>query len=560
MPRVLISAGHTVMDPGAIYGDLREADLTRKIAPMVLNALAGAGLEMQAVPLDLALPDRIQWINGTGYSAELGDILVEIHVNDADGTKRGLEIWYEGGGNNESEKIGAVIADSVISEHGLASQGVRSEQDHDLGSLRFLNATLPHASIVEVLFIDNQEDVLILRDDNRLQAIAQSIAKGIARYCGKNLDGSNLAPDQAPNFNDLIAKYSIKPSGKPKSPFGGFGFGPFDDDLDSLLGDDLLLPNATQDANAAASNLQPNQAAAQSFGAQAAPQATQNAAFPSNSAPTPIPTFGSSSTPNPANSFGNSGATNQTSNTTSLTTNNNSPISSNPAPAASAPFGSNQPTNPSANPVPTFGGAATNNFGGSNASAFGSPTPAPAFGGGASNAFGAAGATGLGASTFMDREKRKEMIENTYLKVLGIKPEDKDLNLHLNKGISEAELTQKLIDSEQHTTIVKSKEELDKIKKDHEAMSGKMVKLQTTVRDMQEMIAQLNRLLIHKNQAIQNMEKTFSEAKGLPSSVYQKMEDDKKASLPANQNKLNGVKLNPSVSDGVKRRFAKRFS
>lgn len=548
MPRVLISAGHTVMDPGAIYGDLREADLTRKIAPMVLNALSKADIEMQAVPLDLALPDRIQWINSTGYSAELGDILVEIHVNDADGSKRGIEIWYEGAGNNESEKIGAVIADSVISEQGFTSQGVRSEQDHDLGSLRFLNATLPHASIVEVLFIDNQEDILILKDDNRLQAIAQSIAKGIAKYCGKNLDGTNLAADQLPNFADLIAKYSIKPSGKPKSPFGGFGFGPFDDNLDSLLGDDLLMPNSANNSvpnnvNSSA-DLQPaanstnTQAGNTSVSATASlgagivngannalnPAANNIASTSVPAATTPVAASGAAPAPTPIPTFG---AANQ----------NASPNSSN----AASPFASS-------NPVPSFGGA--NNAFGSNNNAFGNT----------GSTFGAPPASGLGASTFMDREKRKEMIENTYLKVLGVKPEDKDLNLHLNKGISEAELTQKLIDSEQHTTIVKSKEELDKIKKEHEAMSAKMVKLQTTVKDMQEMIAQLNRLLVHKNQAIQNMEKTFSEAKGLPSSVYTKMEADKKASVPANQNKLNSVKLNPSVGDGVKRRFAKRFS
>ena len=55
MPRALISAGHTVMDPGQIFGDLREADLTRKIAPKVIPHLQAAGVEVQGVPLDLSL-------------------------------------------------------------------------------------------------------------------------------------------------------------------------------------------------------------------------------------------------------------------------------------------------------------------------------------------------------------------------------------------------------------------------------------------------------------------------------------------------------------------------
>lgn len=486
MPRVLISAGHTMMDPGAIYGDLREADLTRKIAPMVLDALSQSGLEIRPVPLDLPLPDRIQWINDSGFNAQTGDILVEIHINDADGNKRGLEIWYEGIGNNESEKLGVAMADSVVTEQGFFSNGVRSEQDHDLGSLRFLNATLPHASIVEVLFIDNAEDIQILKDDNRLRSIAQSLAKGIAKYCGKNLNGTDLAETEKPNFTDLVAKYSIKPSGKKKQPFGGFGMDPFNDDLDDLMPATPLTPTP--------------EATLPQFDTMASPQVIPNN-LPGSSATNSVnlnPTQQPAAQVSPAvNSF------------SSVPVQNSQPAVSN---------------------TPTFPTSAM--------------TPPP----------------GLGASTFMDREKRKKMIEDTYEKVIGVKPEDKDLNTYLNKGVSEAELLQKLVESEQHAGLIKAKTELEQIKKEQDSAQGKLTKLQATVRDMQEMIAQLNRLLVHKNQAIQEMEKTFSENKGLPSQVYQKLQEQKKDSLPANQNSANGVKLNPSVGDNVKRRFAKRFS
>lgn len=458
MPRVLISAGHTMMDPGAIFGDLREADLTRKIAPLVMEALGQTGLEVKPVPLDLPLPDRIQWINDTGYSAQNGDILVEVHVNDADGSKRGLEIWYEGDGNNESEKLGVCIADAVVTKHGFNNQGVRSEQDHDLGSLRFLNATLPHAVIVELLYIDNAEDIAILKDENQLRDIAKSVATGIAAYAGKNLTGANLTEAEKPKLDELVSKYSTKPSGKKKPLFGGFGMNPFGSNFD--LDDDL---DTDMDAN-----------------------------------PFIAPT----------------------SQVTSV-----SPLST----SASIPS------------VPVNTTTATTN------------TVAPA-------AAPAATGSGLGASTFMDREKRKEMIEKTYEKVLGKKPEERDLNTYLNKGISETELTQKLIDSEEHALLIKAKNELDAIKQEQDGVQSKLTRLQTTLRDMQEMIAQLNRLLVHKNQALQNMERTFAENKGLPSQVFLKLQEQKKDTTPLNQGSALGVKLAPGVGEDIKRRFAKRFS
>lgn len=452
MPRVLISAGHTMMDPGAIFGDLREADLTRKIAPMVMEALGQTGLEVKPVPLDLPLPDRIQWINDTGYTAQNGDILVEMHVNDADGSKRGLEIWYEGDGNNESEKLGACIADAVVTRHGFNNQGVRSEQDHDLGSLRFLNGTLPHAVIVEILYIDNDEDIAILKNENRLREIARSVAAGIAAYAGKTLTGAALSETEKPKLEELVTKYSTKPTGKKKPLFGGFGMNPFGSNFD--LDDDF---DADADLNPFA----------------------QSASDIADTTPKTEPIAASSTT---------------------------------------------------------------------------TTTPA------ASLSAAAASGSGLGASTFMDREKRKEMIEKTYEKVLGKKPEERDLNTYLNKGISESELMQKLIDSEEHALLIKAKNELDTIKQEQDGIQSKLTRLQTTLRDMQEMIAQLNRLLVHKNQALQNMERTFAEHKGLPSQVFLKLQDQKKDATPLNQGSALGVKLAPGVGEDIKRRFAKRFS
>jgi uncharacterized protein YoxC len=208
MARILISAGHTVMDPGAIFKDLREGDLTRKIAQKVIPYLEKAKVEVQAVPLDLPLFQRIEWINDTGYTAEQGDLLVEMHVNDADGTKRGIECWYEANGDNPSQKLAAVLQDTLCADLKYDSQGIKSEFEHELGMLTFLNRTNPAAVIAETLFMDNAEDIEILKDDEKLDELAKHVAKAILRYLGKALDGKDLPEEQKPDISKLVAKYS----------------------------------------------------------------------------------------------------------------------------------------------------------------------------------------------------------------------------------------------------------------------------------------------------------------------------------------------------------------
>jgi N-acetylmuramoyl-L-alanine amidase len=88
-PRLVVSAAHTSASPGAIFKDLREFDLTRKILDKLLPHLTKEKIEHKAVPADLNLLKRIDWINDTGYTEENGDLFLEIHIND--GNKRGLE-------------------------------------------------------------------------------------------------------------------------------------------------------------------------------------------------------------------------------------------------------------------------------------------------------------------------------------------------------------------------------------------------------------------------------------------------------------------------------------
>lgn len=430
MPRVLISAGHTIMDPGMIYQDLREADLTRKIAPLIIPHIQKAGIEVQGVPLDLQLFDRLDWINNTGYKDELGDICVEIHIND--GGKRGLEAWYKSYGGNNSQKLAKVLTDTVAEDMKTEVQGVKSEHQHEYGALTFLSRSNPTSVLFETFFIDNLEDIAILKDDAKLNELAKSVARGILKYIGKDLEGKDLPEDQKPKFDDL------KPYEPPAAPEGGqAGDFSLDDDLD-MFGDMGTAPAGS----------------------------TLPAPFPN-----PIP----------------------------------GPISAPTSPAAIP-----TPWTPPAMPMAGFGGMP--NF----------PSVPGAN----------PGSTGI----MMDREQRKQLIEKTYIKILGRKPTEKDLNYFLNQGISEQDLVQKMIDSQEHVDIVNGKQELDDLKKKHSDLESEVNKLRASVNDQKNMIDNLSRLLAAKNQVISELERNVLVKLGVPSQVAMSQQQNQLQSEPGHSN------------------------
>ncbi|HLD03299.1 MAG TPA: N-acetylmuramoyl-L-alanine amidase, partial [Candidatus Dojkabacteria bacterium] len=194
MPRVIVSSGHTAANPGSIANGLREADVARSIAKAALKYLRLNGIISLAIPPGMELMQRIEWINKSGYNRNTNDIAIEVHIND--GGKTGLEIWYEGEGNNPSQRLADTLLDSVASETGLAKQGSRSEFQHELGSISFLHEILPIACLIECGYIDNANDAAFLKDANNIEKVGRGIAKAVLTYYG--LEYRELQPSGTP--------------------------------------------------------------------------------------------------------------------------------------------------------------------------------------------------------------------------------------------------------------------------------------------------------------------------------------------------------------------------
>ena len=188
MSRVIVSAGHTQKEPGAVADDLKEVDLTHKITNKITQKLRNKGIITLSVPPELDLTSRINWINKTGYREESDDICIEIHIND--GGKTGLEGWFKERGKNKSEELTRTIIEEACKLTTLENQGVKSEYDHPLQSLAFVHNTNPTSSIIECLYIDNPKDQTFLKDDSKLNLLADGVVNGILKFFGILRDDS----------------------------------------------------------------------------------------------------------------------------------------------------------------------------------------------------------------------------------------------------------------------------------------------------------------------------------------------------------------------------------
>ncbi|MBD3280666.1 hypothetical protein GF389_04035, partial [Candidatus Dojkabacteria bacterium] len=182
MARIIVSAGHTNDQPGTISDGIREVDLTRKVASEVVKELRKADIVTLSVPPNLDLARRIAWINQTGYTEEDGDLAIEIHINE--GGKSGIEGWHQADKSNSID-LTKSVTDQVKQALDWEIQGIKSEYEHELGSLAFLHNTNPIASLLECGYMDNPDDLKILKSDDGVTKLAIAIAKGVLNHLKK---------------------------------------------------------------------------------------------------------------------------------------------------------------------------------------------------------------------------------------------------------------------------------------------------------------------------------------------------------------------------------------
>lgn len=216
--KVIIDAGHGGKDPGAIgFGGIKEKDINFDVATRLAKNFKSEGLEVVLTrdkDAFIALSDRTERASCPG-----ADIFISIHSNATKSRRaRGYEVYYIGALSSqdrfeaqriENEKkfcralnmkhdvpeLRVIVADMLyaykMSDARPLAEAVSNGLYQDIGqgsrgskTARFfvLRNTLVPAILVEVGFISNPHEVVLLKDGAYRQKIADSITKSVLRY------------------------------------------------------------------------------------------------------------------------------------------------------------------------------------------------------------------------------------------------------------------------------------------------------------------------------------------------------------------------------------------
>lgn len=170
--KLAINGGHYPgRDSGAVgHTGLEEANITCDMMARVasyLRAVSCVVLEVQENVLSKI----------TEASNEFGaDLFVSIHCNSSTNADvKGTETYCPSTGG-DSERLATCIQQQIVSSLGTVDRGVKT------GNLYVLRLTDCPAVLVEIAFISNEEDEMLLADENSRDQFAAAIARGITDY------------------------------------------------------------------------------------------------------------------------------------------------------------------------------------------------------------------------------------------------------------------------------------------------------------------------------------------------------------------------------------------
>ncbi|QCV56250.1 N-acetylmuramoyl-L-alanine amidase family protein [Thermoactinomyces vulgaris] len=185
---VVIDPGHGGKDPGAIGFKINEKDVVLNLAKKLNDHLGQ--YEKAVVSLTrwddrfLELSERAKFANDRN-----ADLFISLHNNAASASAHGFESFIYVNASTTTARYQTILHEQVMNY--LAQVGI-----HDRGKKRanyaVLRETKMPAILLENLFITNEKENKLLKDDAFLDNLAAAIAAGIAKIFG--LKKKNTAP------------------------------------------------------------------------------------------------------------------------------------------------------------------------------------------------------------------------------------------------------------------------------------------------------------------------------------------------------------------------------
>lgn len=187
--RVVIDPGHAGrnIDPGAVNGKtgLQEADVALVISRLVKKYLLAVGYEVKLTRTDWEQEETDDLSYRTALANDWGaDIFISLHCNSAaNQSAEGFEVWTSLG-NTLGDKLATCIYGQIAGEFpDWAGRTDYSDGDPDKESRFYvLVHTDAPACLVEMAFISNDEEAVLLVDAAWQDRYARAIARGVTDY------------------------------------------------------------------------------------------------------------------------------------------------------------------------------------------------------------------------------------------------------------------------------------------------------------------------------------------------------------------------------------------
>ena len=169
---ITITAGHSNVDPGAVNGQHREADIAQDARNIVAYYLKQKGIEIRTDGEgkgNLSLNKAIGLIKGSA-------IAVEFHCNaSANKSAKGVEALAQSKDKTISQQLCKAVADAM----GIPLRGDRGWKPENSGQHTRLGYVANGGIILELFFISNDQELAIWHQKKWLicKAIADVLAQ-----------------------------------------------------------------------------------------------------------------------------------------------------------------------------------------------------------------------------------------------------------------------------------------------------------------------------------------------------------------------------------------------
>ncbi len=186
---IIIDAGHGGFDGGADYEDIHEKSIALSVSEKVRNHLNGQGaivLMTREDDIDLADPNtkgirtkktedlqkRSRLINHSS-----ADMFISIHLNAIPDPKlRGAQTFYSPN-HPDNEKIAGFIQMELTSNMKNTTRTAL-----EIGHVYILNNASMPGALVEIGFLSNPKERLLLKKERYQEKMAAAVSRGILRY------------------------------------------------------------------------------------------------------------------------------------------------------------------------------------------------------------------------------------------------------------------------------------------------------------------------------------------------------------------------------------------